>query len=287
MKSIYRSATGKKLILEIYDRHLKLLNLQYEDKHVSTRYGDTHIIITGNKDRPPLITMHGGNAYTPDSLQNILPLTKSFCIYAIDTIGQPGKSAETRLSAKNLNYGYWLQDVLDSLHFESSDIFCGSFSAGIALRLATVAPEKIHKLLMVVPSGIANGSALQQLQLLLPYMRYRFKPSRQNLIKLASTIITDFYDIRLEFLEATFKHYKATTKMPRPAKKGELDGLTAPVMIFCTTGDIMFPAKRVLPRARKIIPNLVNAEVVDGLHEPAPESFELITEKAIEFFSGG
>ncbi|MHA2297363.1 MAG: alpha/beta fold hydrolase [Candidatus Hodarchaeales archaeon] len=283
--SIYRTSNGKKIIQEIYDKHLEKLNLNYEDKYVDTRYGDTHVLLTGKRDGTPLVTMHGGNAYTPDGLQNILSLADRFYIYAIDTIGQPGKSAETRLPANDLSYGYWLLDVLEALNLEKNDILCGSFSAGIALRLATVAPEKINKLLMVVPSGIANGSPVQQLQLLFPYFRYRFRPTRQNLIKLVSTIIMNLYELRLEFLEAQFRHYKSTTKMPRPVRSNELVDFTAPVMIFCTDGDIMFPAKKVLPRAKKIIPNLIHSEIVDGLHEPSSESFEYIIARAIKFFS--
>ena len=48
--SIYKSPNGKQIILDLYDKHLNNLQIDFEEKSVHTRYGKTHIIITGKKD---------------------------------------------------------------------------------------------------------------------------------------------------------------------------------------------------------------------------------------------
>ncbi len=282
-KSIYRSLEGKKALIKIYDRHLNNLNKPYDDIFVSTRYGKTHIINIGKKDSIPLICLHGGNSNTPDMLKSNIPLLEKFNLFSIDTIGHPGKSDETRLSSDDLSYGYWLLDVIDGLQFKTINIYSGSFGAGIAIRLATVAPERIKKLSLFVPSGIANGSIKDQLKLFVPYFRYKLRPTNTNLVKLSSTLMTRFDEERIELLQAIFKYVNINPKMPRPAYNGELNNLKAPTLIVAAKNDILFPASRVIPRAKEIFLNLAHTEIVEGLHEPTEEIYDYIHKLATDF----
>ncbi len=68
-------------------------------KWVSTSFGETHLIETGNPAGIPLLVFHGGNVTTAYNLLACDFLMKDFHIYAVDTIGHPGKSAEVSLSA--------------------------------------------------------------------------------------------------------------------------------------------------------------------------------------------
>ncbi|UCG00339.1 MAG: alpha/beta hydrolase [Candidatus Heimdallarchaeota archaeon] len=283
-KSIYRSPEGKTYLLKIYDRHMRALNTEFEDIYVQTRFGRTHIVNLGNKDATPLMCLHGGNSFTPDMLKSDLPLLERFNAFIVDTIGHPGKSDETQLSSDDLSYGYWLLDVIDALQFETINIYSGSFGAGIAIRLATVAPKRVNKLSLFIPSGIANGSLKDKLKLMLPYLKYRLRPTDQNMMKLSSTLMTRFDEERLEMLQAIFKHVKINPKMPRPANDGELDDLKAPTIIVAAAKDILFPASRVIPRAKEIFPNLIYTETIDSLHEPTEEIYHHIHKVARDFF---
>ena len=283
-KSIYKSSNGKQILLDLYNSQLKSLNIQYEERFVNTRYGKTHMIIVGNKDSVPLICLHGGNSNTPDTLKSDLPLIDSFRIHSIDIIGHPGKSAETQLSSKDLSYGYWLFDVIEALNFEEVNIYAGSFGAGIAIRLATIAPKKINKIFLAVPSGIAKGSIKDKSKIMIPYLRYRIRATDRNLIKMSSLLMTRFDEERIELLQTIFKYVKIKTEMPRPAKKEELADLTSPTVVFAAKNDILFPAAKVIPRAKEIFPNLVYTEILDGLHEPTHDEYTFLHQKAKEFF---
>lgn len=52
--TIYKSAVGKKKILELYDKQLERLGTAYSDKWVSTFFGETHLIETGNPAGMPV-----------------------------------------------------------------------------------------------------------------------------------------------------------------------------------------------------------------------------------------
>ena len=97
--------------------------------------------------------------------------------------------------------------------------------------------------------------------------------------------MTRFDDDRLELLEGIFQYVKINPEMPRPAKNGELDRLSAPTLVIAAKRDILFPASKVIPRAQELFPNLVYTEVVDCLHEPTKEIYDHIHRLAIDFFT--
>lgn len=61
--TIYKSVTGKKKILKLYDEQLGRLKTDYSDKWIPTSFGETHLIETGNPAGIPLLVFHGGNAW--------------------------------------------------------------------------------------------------------------------------------------------------------------------------------------------------------------------------------
>ena len=105
IKSLFKSEQGKKKILELYDKKLESLNIDYEYRTIPTSFGDTNIIVAGEASKPPIIIIHGSNGCAPIALETYKDLLNSFSVYAIDVLAQPNKSAETRLSMKDDSYG--------------------------------------------------------------------------------------------------------------------------------------------------------------------------------------
>ncbi len=73
---------------------------------------------------------------------------------------------------------------------------------------------------------------------------------------------------------------------PRDNSYGRLAGFTAPTLLFAAENDLFFRADRVVPRAKQIIPNLVQTEVLRGSgHYPSREAIRFIN-GAIRSFIG-
>ncbi|MEK6576067.1 MAG: alpha/beta fold hydrolase, partial [Nitrospirota bacterium] len=109
---------------------------------LDTRFGPTHILITGPANAPPLVALHGIHASGPFGLEVLLPLTKNYRVYLPDIIGQPGRSAKTLIPPLGNNYAKWLADILDGLGLERAAFTGISFGGGILLDLAAYAPER-------------------------------------------------------------------------------------------------------------------------------------------------
>lgn len=256
--TIYKSSTGKEKILTLYDNQLARLKLAYFDKWISTSFGKTHLIETGNLSGIPLLVFHGGNATTAYNLLFCDFLMNDFHIYAVDTIGHPGKSDEVSLSAGNYDYGKWAGEVISAIGYEKIRCFGGSFGAGILAKTMCVAPEKIKSAVLYVPSGIKNAPAINSMNMMFPMIMYwithKDKWLKKCMIPMAiaeENITKDIY----ETAKLSINHSKVKTGMPSNVSEKYIKKYKAPTLVMAAEKDCLFPAKGVLTRAERIIEN--------------------------------
>ena len=258
--TIYRSEAARHEIEALYDRARERLPFATSERMVPTRFGETHVLEAGPEDGPPVVVFQGGNVVSPLTLAWFAPLVDRFRIHAPDTIGQPGKSAGTRVSANDASLGEWAVDVHRRPRARGTgrrrDLvrWRGRASTGRRSR-----PERIGRAVLVVPAGIADvpigvhavaGGRLP-----------RLSGDRRASSFVESTVRRlSGGDPDPLFVESTALAFRGTaldTEMPRNATPDELRGLTAPVMVIAGEHDPLFRPDRVLPRAKALFPNLV------------------------------
>jgi pimeloyl-ACP methyl ester carboxylesterase len=285
--SIYKSLEGERAILDLYDRFLRRMDVVFEDRTVATRFGATHVLVTGPEQGLPVVITHGGNSVNPQGLRCLEPLLRQgrYRVYAPDTIGHPGKSAQVRLSSGDESYGQWLNDVMDGLNLEKAACIGGSFGAGIILRLAACAPRRITKMALFVPSGIvAVPMASMVFRIGLPYLGYLVFPSRERMGRAVEWMGPNLDDDDLQLVEAVFKHLRVEAEMPRPATQAELAHFTAPTLVIAAEKDAMFPGEAVIQRAKQVIPTLTAAECLPGgTHYSSKPHMDYINRRIGEF----
>ena len=257
--SIYKSEKGKSEILNLYDNQLNRLGILYKDKWISTSFGQTHLVETGNFDGIPLLVFHGGNATTAYNLLTCDFLFKDFHIFAVDSIGHPGKSAEVSLSHINYDYGKWVSDVIDGLGFTKIACFGGSFGAGIIAKAMCVVPEKIDIAVLYVPSGIKNAPSIKNASMMLPMIMYwithKDKWLKKCMLPMAvkeENITDDIY----ETAKLSINYSKIKSGMPSNISKKLIKNYVAPTLVLAAEKDCLFPGKGVLQQSKKIFRNV-------------------------------
>lgn len=283
--SIYRSPEGRAEVLALYDEALGRLGAGYESRTVATSFGDTHVLMIGPEDAPPLMVLQGGNFLNPLCLAWFLPLADEHRLIAPDIVGQPGRSAETRPSSKGDGHARWMVEVLDGLWLDSVPFVGISYGAGVILRVAGYAPERISRAVLVSPSGIAIGSIPRMIKdVALPMLLYRAFPNRERLLRAARPILTEPEDLYVRQLGAVYRNVRLDRDLPRAATPEELAGYEAPTLLFAAQDDLFFPSRTVVPAARKLIPNLADAEPLPGCrHVPSAEAFDYINDRILTF----
>lgn len=267
--SIYKSEEGRKSSLKLYDKQIAKLNMPFKDIYVETSFGNTHLIEIGNKDAEPLLIFHGGNSTTSYNLLMFRFLLKDFHIYAVDTIGHPGKSAEVCLSHRGYDYGKWASEVITEIGYESILCLGGSFGGGILAKLICVAPKKVKKAVLVVPSGINNAFPISSAKMMIPLIQYRTTHKEKYIIQTAlyMALHNDVLDEdTLETIKDSFDNVKTKVGMPTNIDKKRLTEYNSPTLIVAGERDCLFPAKNVLPRAEKIFSNCTTYILKDRGH---------------------
>jgi pimeloyl-ACP methyl ester carboxylesterase len=260
LKSIYKSEKGKSAILSLYDSQLKRLKIPFNDMFVDTSFGVTHLIETGNYSGKPLLVFHGGNATTAYNLLECDFLMKEFHVYAVDTIGHPGKSAEVYLSPNNYDYGKWASEVISALGYASISCFGGSFGAGIIAKTMCVSPTKMDKVVLYVPSGIKNAPAIYSMSMMLPMIMYWITHKQKWLEKCILPMALTNENIDKDIFETakcSIDHAKIKTGMPSNVKAIDMSKCKVSTLVMAAEKDCLFPAKLVIPQAKKIIPNCI------------------------------
>jgi pimeloyl-ACP methyl ester carboxylesterase len=286
LKSIYRNPEGEAEIHAIYDRQLSQLKMPFKSRMVQTGFGETHVLVLGPQNAPPVVILHGGNTTSPLTLGWIRPLIERYRVYAPDTIGHPGKSAPVRISPSDDSYGRWVVEVLDALNLGQPPLLGGSYGAGILLRAAVYAPERIGKAILFIPSGLVSIPVRTMLYLLWWMGLYRLSPTKERLKRILRPMILDEpYDKELlETTEAVFRLMHIEPEMPRNVQPEDLANFKTATLVIAAEKDGLFPGEAVVRRANKVFPNLISAEVIPGATHYLPPRYHPYLNKRIMQF---
>src|SRR5580698_6776206 len=156
MKAIYKSSEGERLIRERYQAFLKYWPVPNEQIYVPTQQGPTFVVISGPRDAPPLVLLHGAVANSAMWMGEVAAFARSFRVYCIDMIGEPGLSVPARPSLASDAYAIWLDDVVDHLCIDRASIVGVSLGGWLALDYAVRRSERVERVAVLCPGGIGR-----------------------------------------------------------------------------------------------------------------------------------
>lgn len=159
---VYRNKKQEEIIRQTYDQLLKLWGCQILERDVQTNFGITHVIEAGQDGAPPLVLFHGvGDDSALMWIFNAAELSKHFKIYAIDTIGGPGKSVPNKNYNENFDDIAWIDQIFDGLKLDRAFV-AGVSNGGFLSQYYTLKrPDKVIKAISIsstVAAAAANES---------------------------------------------------------------------------------------------------------------------------------
>jgi pimeloyl-ACP methyl ester carboxylesterase len=156
MTSIYTSPAGARTIEERYRELLAAWPVPAEHLRVPTREGETFVVASGRPDAPPLVLLHGSGSNALMWSGDVASWSEHFRVYAVDIIGEPGLSAPARPPLPSGAYPLWFGDVLDALGVAHASVVAVSLGGWLALDFATRHPERVERLALLTPAGVAK-----------------------------------------------------------------------------------------------------------------------------------
>lgn len=256
--SIYKSDAGREVMRRWYDTYLASLRVPHTSRVVETSFGETHALESGPEGGPTLVVLHGVMASAPVALKQLEALADAVRLICLDTIGQPGRSAEVQPPwHKGDAYGRWVWEALDGLGVERAALFGASLGGYIALQAAQAAPERVERLILWSPAGVVSTPPGAGFKLSSSMLMHMMLPNEARARRFYDLIYTDFNPSQFQYFQDAFTHVKASMAAPQQLKPGRLDRLTAPALLITCAHDTMFPADALERRAPQVIPTLL------------------------------
>ncbi|MFJ9413560.1 alpha/beta fold hydrolase [Streptomyces sp. NPDC101227] len=252
--------------LAAYDAVLARWPVPVDRMDLTSAYGTTRVTACGPEDGEPLVLLHGGGATSTVWYANVADLARTRRVYAIDRIGEAGRSLRGDRPIRSVDDLHdWLDGVLDGLGpgLGSADLCGHSYGGWIALTYALRAPQRVRSLVLLDPTqcfaGYRPGYLLRALPMLLRPTARRAHAflAWETRDAAADPAWRELYGLAAEFPNAE----TVVGKRPRPH---QLRGATVPALVLLAADSRAHDSRRVEAAARRYLPHAETA-VLPGL----------------------
>jgi pimeloyl-ACP methyl ester carboxylesterase len=282
----FTSPDGEARYLRAYQAVLAHWPVPYRDLIVSTPFGDTHIVVSGEGGKPPLVLLHATGTSATGWVSNVGPLSKQHQVFAVDIVGEAGRSRQTALLRDRADCVLWLSTVLDGLGLNRVSLMGWSFGGWTATAFLLAQPARVNRCVLLAPyaSLAPHAPAVKAFLKIGPYLPFG-PPGR-----LALHLMSPSFQFEERFatqFSLGGRYFRAadprSSVFPVPYPDAELRSITAPVLLILGDRESTFDPHLAAERARTLIPT-AQVTLLPGVgHMVALEAAEVVNTQALPF----
>lgn len=290
--SPFKSPEGEAAFLESYDNAMKFWPVTYEESEITNRFGTTHVVTSGPKDAPPLVLLHGMLGTLTMWSPNIADLSKDYRVYAIDVMGQPGKSVPNEPIRDAAGFVAWLSETFNGLDLDRLYLVGMSYGAWLAIHFTLTAPERVQKLLLLSPVACFQPLVRQFILRMLPMGLFPTRLTVNSFFGWMGINDTPGDRVAQSQLDLTYlgmKHFRfppeAARLMPGVFSDEELRTLPVPVLLLIGEREVLYDPVKALARARRLISNFEGELVPQSSHDMCVSQHRIVDERVLAFLN--
>ena len=282
--SAYKSDKDKEKAIAVYDSVLMNWPVPYQTRYVDTSFDPTHIIVSGSLQAKPLILLHGGGGNSTMWLYNIAALSQIFCVYAIDIIGEAGKSAGTRPLYKSGDHARWLNEVLNGLDIDKAAICGASLGGTIAHMFALQYPQSVTSLVLIAPPSLLK----MRVSFLFRAILANIFPTAylaKNFLNYISSNAKNFSQSAIDAFVIQVQSYKPNLDAIPIISDHELSQLSNKTLILIGKDEVLYNPEDVAKRIHAISPSIKMSIIPGAKHMLPIDRPDLVNEQLIQFIN--
>ncbi len=284
--SVFKTANGEAKSIAAYERALTLWPVPYEEQDLPTQFGTTHIIASGPIGAKPIILLHGQDSCAISWIYNIADLSQAFRTYAVDTVGDIGRSKPTCLPKNRGDYAEWLLEVFGQLKIEKADLMGLSYGGFLAINFALAYPERVNRIALLAPGIPSFGPpTLQWANYGMPMMLFPSRFTVKRFINGASMKGYSTEDPVHEQMIVGMINMRHVSFMRPIFTDEEFRQMTVPTMLLIGDHEIMYEPHKALDNAMRLIPSLDAKIVPNAGHMLNSDQPKIVNEYILEFFN--
>lgn len=288
--SAFKTPEGEAAFLAVYDAVMKRWPVPHDEFEIPTRFGSTHVTASGPKDAPALVLLHGYDATSAMWAPNIADFSQEYRVYALDVMGQPGRSVPSEPIRNANDYAAWLGATLDGLHLDRICLVGQSYGGWLALNFALAAPERVLKLVLLSPGG---GFIPMVRQFSLRGMLMVWFPTRMTVnwfmrwLGFTDPLRTAGAQPVLELMYLGLRHFRVPVEtlrvMPVMFPDGQLRAMRVPTLLLIGEHEVICDPASALARARRLFPDVQGELVPQSSHDMCFSQHHIVDTRVLDF----
>jgi len=260
--SLFKSSEGEAKYMAAYDAALALWGVAYECLKVPTRFGITHVVASGPKDAPALVLLHGMGVSSTVWFPNIADLSQECRTFAVDVIGDPGRSVPNNLPKDRSESGEWLLDVFKELHIGQAHVVGSSYGGFLTLNFALHAPDRVNRIVLLAPAASLLRIRIGFWLRMLPLLVLPTRPILDRVSRWLSVRQDVSKSVVVEQMFLSMRHRKRTRRVwPGVFTDEELRSVGAPTLLLIGEQEVIYEPRAAMERATRCIPH-IEAEII-------------------------
>lgn len=242
MASFFNNTESEKWLRQWYWERLDALGQPYESISVETSFGDTHLIVGGWADGPPLILVHAENSCSAVALTALSGLLDRYRVYAIDIVGEPNLSAPVRPALSKHAYGQWMFEIQSRLRLQGASAVGISFGAFVLMKSMIFNPSAFSMVCLITPLGWVERAIDPSLAtdvIALEAYEKTGQGSFQTLYLRA--LLTNLHGIEAQFLRQILGNFHSDKRQVPLIEDESLYGIQVPLHLILMEEDGLVP----------------------------------------------
>ena len=220
---------------------------------------------------------------------NIGQLSERFHVFALDTLGEPGRSVPARSYATKREGAAWLEGVLDRLGISKTHVMGQSRGGWLALNLAMQATHRLERIVLLSPAAALIGLNAFFSAVVQAVMRVPTRPVAKMALNswvakgfVVNAVFAEQFMVGLQNWNWAVNSSGYSGSMPSTFSDEELGQVHQPVLLLIGDQDKLNPP-RALERARQTIPHLEGKIIQRGGHFLSMEQPQEVDDLALKF----
>ncbi|BFH63013.1 alpha/beta fold hydrolase [Paenibacillus azoreducens] len=288
--SIFKNDENKARFTAAYDQALTEWPVPYESCFVTTSFGMTHIIKSGDVSKPPLLLIHGMTATSLMWSPNIAEWSAYYYVNCIEVPGDFGKSMLLKQMSSNEAAAEWLQELAAELQLNDFHLLGHSMGGFLALNFAMAYPKRLRSLGLLAPaSSFAPLSRMFYFHMI-PAVMF---PTKYMIDRAFTWCMSPHHNLNLlpmsyrALITASYKNCKPKLGLlPTVYSDEELSQLKVPTLFIVGEDEVIYreAIPDVLAKASRI-PDITTATVPRAGHFLSIEQKEEINRLVLDFLA--
>jgi len=283
--AVFRSNEGRAHYLAAYDAVLRIWPVPFEELYVPTPLGLTHVIASGPPAASALLLLPSLAASAMLWQPNVAALSEHFRVFAVDIIGQVGKSVPSKRIRTRQEMADWLSALMDGLGVTRASLVGASYGGFLAMNQAIMTPDRVKQVALIGPAAtfVRLPWKFYYAMLIKGPLRKLFRRKAPAQLPGGRLLPPEGFG---GLMAAAMMHSAKPNLAPAIVfSKSDFRRVKAPVLLLIGEKEILYAAHTVLEIAKRRLPGLSGAVISGADHLASLSAPEAVNSRLLEFLT--